>query len=889
MLFADYLAEFQTALSDEISALRKGQGRQVFMSDGHRLARSEGKYIYSFTADSELRFPDQTPADLVYRGKKRGCVILSVEGFEIVLGMEEDIGDSIAIATLLTEPWFLLEQLQQRLIAANSIAGSNRSLAERLLSETASVAQTNLSQTQRFLDQMGLGATDYNEHQLLAVDRVLHHEVSFVWGPPGTGKTKTLGIAVAALAQAGESVLVVAHSNSAVDVAMQSVAQNLQNSPYYRNGMVLRYGAASREVFERYSSLDVRGIARQEHSDLVKEIERLEEQKRKLMQQSRKAKLTTEQSREITLGLQQVREALEPLKAELREVEAGFVQKAHIVGCTFSKAVIAAEIYDRRFDAIVVDEASMAYIPHCVFVSTLARRRISVFGDFRQLAPISQSTTDAAERWLQQDIFGEAGIVRKVRQGIPDSRLVLLKTQYRMHPDIAIVPNQLFYDGQLATDSGVVERTSSIAESLPGAGEALVFRDLTKLSAFCRTEKQSKSRFNLVSAIAAIDTAYRIVQTQNLSVGIITPYNAQARLINRLLRDTKLLDLSIKAATVHSFQGSEQNIIIFDAVDGKPKRQAGVLLRDSTNGTSMRLANVAITRAQGKFIALVNDQYLSEKLLPSSSFYQLMTQVKAQGDVESLSWASPANSTGWMPQLPGMQYFSNHQAAKSQIEADLQQAKEEIAISWSTRLTAHHFSAAILRSCRPSVRFFITGQGCCDFAQIGLENTKLWDIGLRTEASFVGIDREILWVYLNPRSSSNPVLRLEMAATVKLLYAFCRLIPDDELKRETLTERSEADKSPIGNRCLKCGNSTLWLQSGRYGAYLACTVQGCGYTKPIRVREATELARFMGLKCDRAGCGGQIEGRKRRSDGGIFLGCTNYPRCDRTYRLEDLI
>ncbi|KAM3095592.1 hypothetical protein ACKFKG_13340 [Phormidesmis sp. 146-35] len=180
MLFADYLAEFQIALSDEISALRKGQGRQVFISDGHRLARSEGRYIYSFTADSELRFPDQTPAALVYRGERRSCLILSVEGFEIVLGLAEDIGDSIAIATLLTEPWFLLEQLQQRLVAANSIAGSNRSLAERLLSETASVAQTNLSQTQSFLEQMGFGATDYNEHQLLAVDRVLHHEVSFV-------------------------------------------------------------------------------------------------------------------------------------------------------------------------------------------------------------------------------------------------------------------------------------------------------------------------------------------------------------------------------------------------------------------------------------------------------------------------------------------------------------------------------------------------------------------------------------------------------------------------------------------------------------------------------------------------------------------------------------
>ncbi|MES1023385.1 AAA domain-containing protein [Gloeocapsa sp. BRSZ] len=68
---------------------------------------------------------------------------------------------------------------------------------------------------------------EYNENQLLAIDKVLSQNVSFIWEPPGTGKTKTLGMAVAALVQAGESVLVVAHSNAAVDVVMLNVAQYL--------------------------------------------------------------------------------------------------------------------------------------------------------------------------------------------------------------------------------------------------------------------------------------------------------------------------------------------------------------------------------------------------------------------------------------------------------------------------------------------------------------------------------------------------------------------------------------------------------------------------------------------------------------------------------------
>lgn len=128
-----------------------------------------------------------------------------------------------------------------------------------------------------------------------------------------------------------------------------------------------------------------------------------------------------------------------------------------------------------------------------------------------------------------------------------------------------------------------------------------------------------------------------------------------------------------------------------------------------------------------------------------------------------------------------------------------------------------------------------------------------------------------------------------MPATVKLLYTFYKVVPDDELKHDLIEEKCEQGNSPIGNRCRQCGRGSLWLQQGRYGAYLACTTPGCGYTKPITVHDATALAQLMRLKCDRSNCGGQIQGRKRRTDGGVFLGCTNYPKCDRTYRLEDLI
>ena len=69
MSLDEYLREFRWALHDEIEAVRLGGGQRTYLSDGHYLGIREGWYVYSFTADAELRFPDDTPVDLKYRGR----------------------------------------------------------------------------------------------------------------------------------------------------------------------------------------------------------------------------------------------------------------------------------------------------------------------------------------------------------------------------------------------------------------------------------------------------------------------------------------------------------------------------------------------------------------------------------------------------------------------------------------------------------------------------------------------------------------------------------------------------------------------------------------------------------------------------------------------------
>lgn len=868
MQYSEYQKEFIQALDDEIKELRKSRGQRTFLSDGTCLSKSIGRYIYSFIADSELRFPDDTPVDLEYKGKKYSGILLSIEGFDIILELKKNIGERIVIATLYTTPWFLLEKLKERLLEAGDLKGANKNLAEILLEDKKELDNFPQVNTQELLDkiQQRLQQTiRYNEYQKAAVHKVLNRQVSFIWGPPGTGKTSTLGLAVAALVQSGESVLVVAQSNTAVDTAMKSLAEYLQGAPVYQNGMVLRYGIATPGSLDKFPQLHVRGVTRQQNPSLMEEIETLEKRRKDLVKRSRHETLTEAQRQNIQNQISSVKKALQPLKQQLKQKESELIQKATVVGCTLSKAAIAMEVYQRQrpFDAVVVDEASMAYIPHCVFVSTLVKRRIAIFGDFRQLGPISQAETVAAETWLKRDIFDQTGIIQKVNKQENDSRMVLLKTQYRMHPDISKIPNHLFYAGQLEDSSGVREGTMSIVQSQPYPGSALIFCDLSKLSPFCFSDQQSHSRFNIISALIAVSLAYKNTQNNELNIGIITPYNAQSRLIQRLLQDLHLNEKSVKVATVHRFQGTERNLIIFDTVESPPQSKAGKLIVGGLKSTAMRLANVAVSRAQGKFIGLVNYQYIQQKLDSFNIFRKFIDRLKNQAHVDSLIL-----SADLFTNLPEVTYFNTVKDAINQIKSDLQVVKEEVSIDWSSPNKDNQFLKGILQQCNNrNIRFFMTEETSSYLAS-GLKNVYTLKKKANKSVGLLGIDRKHLWVYLNLNLSSGPIMRINLPQTTKLLYNFLSLIPEQD--PGSITEKISQNEDPFG-KCPDC-EKPLWYQSDQYDNFnITCLKNTAHYQRRINEKDATLIVRLMNVQCKN--CNQQVKVYKSQL-GNIRVKCS---------------
>lgn len=131
----------------------------------------------------------------------------------------------------------------------------------------------------------------------------------------------------------------------------------------------------------------------------------------------------------------------------------------------------------------------------------------------------------------------------------------------------------------------------------------------------------------MLSALLSFSLA--LEAAEHCEVGMITPYHAQARLLHAMARDAASANPKLKpisCATVHQFQGSEKDMILYDAVDCYRMPYPGQLLTSTGNGYANRLYNVALTRARGKFIGVANIAYMDNKNLSGNLMFARMIE-----------------------------------------------------------------------------------------------------------------------------------------------------------------------------------------------------------------------------------------------------------------------
>lgn len=316
--------------------------------------------------------------------------------------------------------------------------------------------------------------------------------------------------------------------------------------------------------------------------------------------------------RDIEIELAEIDEAL-------KRVEELVIADAVVVATTLTRAYLRDAIQSRRFDTVILDEASMAPIPALWVAASLADANAVVVGDFKQLPPIVLSEHKLAQKWLGRDIFDEAELSRP-----PDplpSFFIALRRQYRMHPFVSAIPNVLVYKNRLEDDPTTLDDRplDDWYDRTWGHDTPVLLVDTGPVGAWVTSVARGarSSRLNFLSATICVDIARQLLRDDRsaMRIGgdrrvlIVCPYRPHAQLVELLLRDEDLTD-EVGAGTAHNFQGSEADIVILDLVNDEPHWRVAMFMPDRDRDTT-RLLNVALTRARRRLIVVGDFDYIA--------------------------------------------------------------------------------------------------------------------------------------------------------------------------------------------------------------------------------------------------------------------------------------
>ncbi|GAA4560985.1 DEAD/DEAH box helicase [Planotetraspora kaengkrachanensis] len=602
--WAEVAASASRAFHDELQAVTKSRTQtDVPLSDGTEAGRAHSRRkLMRFEAQGDLGVPEGTPATLVIKDAQFAVEVISVFGNVVTLSMPTDAPAVREAALRLDLSWLLTAQSRRLNELTHGGPGFNAEAALAVVTPPragASPARRRLA----YADFKTL-----NEGQRNAVELALAPEITWLWGPPGTGKTTTVSALVAKLFKRGRRVLLAAPTNAALDVVVQAVLKRL---PDVAGGRVVRLGQpADPSLVDRaVGRVLVDEIAAERGAPLAQHrVEvggRLRDCRRGLAAlRRRKDRLTPDQEAtrlKLETEIAELQAVMRELDSKLLEVRRQVCREATVVAATAHQVVLDT-LKHITFDVVVLDEASMTSAALAMLVAGMGSGHTVIAGDFRQLPPIAVADTPRAHEWLKRSVFEKAGIDTAVAEGHPPVRLAALTEQYRMRQRIGDIVSTAFYpESPLVTASAVgIRATRSRA---PWATSQLMVVDTSDMRARTARKQGIFSRYNLMHAqlVAAL---VRSATNNAHDVALISPFAPQARLLESLLPESRSEEWA--ASTVHRFQGGERDIVVYDAVDtGHGITRLHPWFTDGASGSEgARLLNVAASRARDHLVVV---------------------------------------------------------------------------------------------------------------------------------------------------------------------------------------------------------------------------------------------------------------------------------------------
>lgn len=609
-------------------------------------------------------------------------------------------------------------------------------------------SRTRIGHDKQVAEQiLATGTARWNAAQEQAIRQALGSELTFIWGPPGTGKTDVLAAVIEGCFRQGQRVLFVAPTRVAVDQALLRVCERLQTEPTFEQGLVQRVnGAELAELRDRFGAfIDPSAVEARLSLRLTTESSRLQQERTKLAglagklrelevverslsnlatrlnearagvaaieqgctgerhalatldtkieaalsasgltapvrrrglpELRRKHELTTSRlsqfEEQLRNHLEQVsqheirvtqethrrdrlrgdlgpdrptaeglRHASAVIDVELKKLdtERASIGKALRANVKVTATTVAAAVTRRLsrdgYDTVVIDEAGMVDLPSAFCATALARQRVVVAGDFRQLPAVVKTKQDTLSEtdqqsfstWYARDVFAASGMVSAGGTLTGDERLAALREQYRMRSGICDLVNVVAYpDAPLSTGRDDSSRTTpSALLSAP-----LILID-TSERVIARRGNSNPVHAAVIRELirglqydAVLPARREPDADPGSTIGIIAPYRDQVRALQRELSERFGDTARSLVDTVHRFQGSQRPVIVLDTVAGGTNSLGWFYRGVGLTSDTCRLLNVALSRAQDHLV-VVADAHAFSRLAPVGSEVQLM-------------------------------------------------------------------------------------------------------------------------------------------------------------------------------------------------------------------------------------------------------------------------
>ncbi|XP_077517748.1 uncharacterized protein LOC144128305 [Amblyomma americanum] len=440
-------------------------------------------------------------------------------------------------------------------------------------------------------------------------------------GPPGTGKTHTIvGIVTELLCRnSKQTVLLVAPSNAAVDEIGRRLLFHRQwqyrlKVPPEQILKVVRIGQ------DRMVHSEVRGICldellqkniQKEENERINELQqtinflelemkKCAQKKTELMRHSdtdnkilRRLEFETNHLKAQLLQTREKKKIIETtgrLGRSINERKLAILRGAHVVLSTLNscRSRLMEEAFGHSsgysFSCVIVDEATQCTEVEALLCLQYPTSRLILVGDPMQL-PATVLSQDAVDRGFQESLFER--FYNYLQLEADSNPVFILTEQRRMHSEICLFPSSNFYSGKLRPIAGLDAKYASFSLT-----PYLVFN----ISDSPETnEASSTSWLNHGEAafVARLCLAISMLAGPDVSLGVITPYQAQKTAIVEQLQDIlPRLAATVNVNTVDGFQGQERDVIVFSCVRAHNPRGCIGFVADA------RRLNVAITRAK---------------------------------------------------------------------------------------------------------------------------------------------------------------------------------------------------------------------------------------------------------------------------------------------------